>query len=283
MDQAPATENVTAKRLGVRAQKSTGKLPLGDRSSRPNGMSERLIAITSLTMPAPDDASSPADQGPVQGLKNMKASRSSRDDRTPVPEKRRQKLPAIASRRPCRSSVRRSTPEESDAEDTTHSSDQAVGQDALGERIHETKKSYQDFGFSVNLVFREEFFDFDPHGVSLGKPAAQTTLNEKILARLKARVKEIKEHFLRLTQGEGSAEEINLPRRLLLRKSIHPGLNNPEIISKTIYRQRKSCKDEMNLCDFEMYSSLIILRANNRQAVRSCCALYVRRADLLLV
>ncbi|KAK0922429.1 hypothetical protein LTR29_018256, partial [Friedmanniomyces endolithicus] len=32
----------------------------------------------------------------------------------------------------------------------------------------------------------------------------------------------------------------------------------------TIYQQRKGCRDVVNLCDFEMYLCMIVLRATNR-------------------
>lgn len=272
--QASATKRVTAKRVRGREHESKGKLPTRNMSGGPGNMSRCRAEIASSTPPAAEQESPPADRESAPGQEgNMTPSQLPQDGLTPALENKRQKNHTRTTRRHYGSSTRIPTPE-SNAEDTTPTDGQVVGQDALSKRIDATNKSYQDFGFKINLVFRAEFLDFDPCGVSLGKLATQTTLNEHTFARLKARVMEVKSYVLRLVQDERSAAEVNLPRRLLLRKSIHPGHSSPEAVSDTIYRQRKGCKDEMNLCDFEMYSGLIILRAVNRQAVCLHC-LYI--------
>ncbi|KAK1807804.1 hypothetical protein LTR12_017842 [Friedmanniomyces endolithicus] len=127
-----------------------------------------------------------------------------------------------------------------------------------------TRESYGEFGFDIDLVFRHEFPDFEPCGISLAKPTKLTTLSEGTVVKLKLRVDGIKDHLRRFTQEGRMDEEGNLVRCLSKRKDIHSGHSDPIAVSMTIYQQRKGCRDVVNLCDFEMYSCMIVLRATNR-------------------
>ena len=131
-----------------------------------------------------------------------------------------------------------------------------------------TRESYWEFGFDIDLVFGHEFPDFEPCGISLAKSAKLTTLTEGTVAKLKLRADVITDHLGRFTQDEGMDQEVNLLRCLLKRKDIHPGHSDPLAVSTTIYQQRKGCRDMINLCDFEMYSCMIVLRATDRPGVR---------------
>lgn len=149
-------------------------------------------------------------------------------------------------------------------------------QDPLTKRIHLTQQSYTDFVFDIELVFRNEFPDFERYGISLAKSARLTTLNEGNVAKLEVRTKAIKEHLRRFADEERMDHEVNLVRSLLKRKELHPGYIDPVAVSVTIYQQRKNCKNIINLHDFEMYSSMIILRATNRQGVGLPCQIKLR-------
>ncbi len=104
--------------------------------------------------------------------------------------------------------------------------------------------------------------------VSLAKPTKLTTLSEGTVVKLKLRADGIKDHLRRFTQEGRMDQEVNLVRCLSKRKDIHPEHSDPIAVSMTIYQQRKGCRDVVNLCDFEMYSCMIVLRATNRPGVR---------------
>ncbi|KAK0871028.1 hypothetical protein LTS16_026887 [Friedmanniomyces endolithicus] len=127
-----------------------------------------------------------------------------------------------------------------------------------------TRESYGEFGLDIDLVFRREFPDFEPCGISLAKSAKLTTLSEGTDVKLKLRADGIKDHLMRFTQQGRMDQEVNLVRCLSKTKDIHPGHGDPIAVSMTIYQQRKGWRAVVNLCDFEMYSCMIVLRATNR-------------------
>ncbi|KAK4994803.1 hypothetical protein LTR66_005244 [Elasticomyces elasticus] len=181
----------------------------------------------------------------------------------PGPRQRRKKVESTKCTQQL--SERTSTAEERGDGGSLSSNEDGVVQDPLIRRMQLTRESYEEFGFDIDLVFRHEFPDFEPCGISLAKSAKLTTLSEGTVAKLKLRADAIKDHLRRFMQEECMDQEVNLLRSLLMRKDIHPGHSDPIIVSTTIYQQRKGCRDVVNLCDFEMYSCMIVLRATNRQ------------------
>nr|OQO16788.1 hypothetical protein B0A51_18955 [Rachicladosporium sp. CCFEE 5018] len=154
--------------------------------------------------------------------------------------------------------------EEREEGNSLSSSENGVVQDPLTRRMQLTRESYRKFGFDIELVFRHDFPDFESCGISLAKSATLTTLSEVTVSKLELRADAIKDHLRRFTQEDRMDEEVNLVRCLLKRKNIHPGHNHPIAVSTTIYQQRKGCRDVVNLCDFEIYSCMIVLRATDR-------------------
>lgn len=173
-----------------------------------------------------------------------------------------------------------SAAEECDEGTSLSSSEDGIVRDALRKRKQFTRDSYEKFGLNSDLVFGYEFSDFEPCGISLGKSAKLTTLNEKTTEKLRERADEITGYLRRFTEEEGMDQEVNLLRCLLKRKDIHPGLDDLIAISTTVYQQRKGCRDIVNLSDFETYSCMIILRATSEHRVRlSHRLLHKRLAD----
>ncbi|KAK4980949.1 hypothetical protein LTR28_011348 [Elasticomyces elasticus] len=180
----------------------------------------------------------------------------------PGPRRRRKKVES--TKRTQQLSERTSTAEEREEGGSLSSNEDGIVQDPLIRRMQLTRESYREFGFDIDLVFRHEFPDFEPCGISLAKSAKLTALSEGTVAKLKLRADAIKDHLRCFTQEERMDQEVNLLRCLLKRKDIHPGHSDPIAVSTTIYQQRKGCRDMLNLYDFEMYSCMIVLRATNR-------------------
>jgi len=214
-----------------------------------------------------DEAPSPdARVAPRQKATGITRSTQQGPQVAPGPGRRREKVES--RKRTQRPSERTSTTEEREDGDSSSSSEDGIVQDPLIGRMQLTRQSYQEFGFDMDLVFRHEFPDFEPCGISLAKSAKLTTLSGGTVAKLKLRADAIKDHLRRFTQEGRTDQEVNLLRCLLKRKDIHPGHSDPIAVSTTIYQQRKGCRDVVNLCDFEMYSCMIVLRATNRAGVR---------------
>ncbi|KAK4991372.1 hypothetical protein LTR66_006566 [Elasticomyces elasticus] len=184
----------------------------------------------------------------------------------PGPRRRRKKVES--TKRTQQLSEITSTAEEREEGGSLSSNEDGIVQDPLIRRMQLTRESYREFGFDIDLVFRHEFPDFEPCGISLAKSAKLTALSEGTVAKLKLRADAIKDHLRCFTQEERMDQEVNLLRCLLKRKDIHPGHSDPIAVSTTIYQQRKGCRDMLNLYDFEMYSCMIVLRATNRPGVR---------------
>ncbi|KAK1034361.1 hypothetical protein LTR74_018902, partial [Friedmanniomyces endolithicus] len=108
-----------------------------------------------------------------------------------------------------------------------------------------TRESYWEFGFDIDLVFGHEFPDFEPCGISLAKSAKLTTLTEGTVAKLKLRADVITDHLRRFTQDEGMDQERST-------RSLNDNIPAKEGLPGLI-----------NLCDFEMYSCMTVLRATN--------------------
>ncbi|KAL2349858.1 hypothetical protein BJ546DRAFT_1070781 [Cryomyces antarcticus] len=212
-----------------------------------------------------DEASSP-DAHIVPRQKVTGISRPTQQDPRAAPGPRRRRKKGGSTKRTQQLSERTSTAEEREEGSSSSSSEDGIVQDPLIRRMQLTRESYGEFGFDIDLVFRHEFPDFEPCGISLAKSAKLTTLSEVTVTKLKLRADAIKDHLRRFTQEERMDQEVNLLRCLLKRKDIHPGHSDPIAVSTTIYQQRKGCKDVVNLCDFEMYSCMIVLRATNRAA-----------------
>ncbi|KAK1040446.1 hypothetical protein LTR74_018689, partial [Friedmanniomyces endolithicus] len=191
-------------------------------------------------------------------------SRSTQQGSRAAPNPRRRRRRAGSPKRTQELSERTSTAEERDEGSSSSSSEDGIVQDPLIRRMQLTRESYQEFGFDIDLVFRHEFSDLEPCGISLAKSAKLTTLSGETVVKLKLRVDGIKDHLRRFTQQGRMDQEVNLVRCLSTRKDIHPGHGDPIAVSMTIYQQRKGCRDVVNLCDFEMYSCMIVLRATNR-------------------
>jgi len=213
-----------------------------------------------------DEASS-SDTQTAPGQKATGISRSTQQDRRTAPRPRRRKQQGGSTKRTPRVAEGSRTTEEHDECTSPSLSDDGIGQDPLIRRMQLTRESYWEFGFDIDLVFGHEFPDFEPCGISLAKSAKLTTLTEGTVAKLKLRADVITDHLRRFTQDEGMDQEVNLLRCLLKRKDIHPGHSDPLAVSTTIYQQRKGCRDMINLCDFEMYSCMTVLRATNRPGV----------------
>ncbi|KAK5000274.1 hypothetical protein LTR66_000845 [Elasticomyces elasticus] len=211
-----------------------------------------------------DEASSP-DAHIVPRQKATGTSRSTQQDPRAAQGPRRRRKKGGSTKRTQELSERTSTAEEREEGSSSSSSEDGIVQDPLIRRMQLTRESYEEFGFDIDLVFCHEFPDFEPCGVSLAKSAKLTTLSEGTVAKLKLRVDAIKDHLKCFTQEDHTDQEVNLLRRLSKRKDIHPGHSDPITVSTTIYQQRKGCRDVVNLCDFEMYSCMIVLRATNRQ------------------
>ncbi|KAK1052423.1 hypothetical protein LTR74_016520 [Friedmanniomyces endolithicus] len=191
-------------------------------------------------------------------------SRSTQQGPRAAPNPTRRRRRAGPPKRTQQLSERTSTAEEREEGSSSSSSEDGIVQDPLIKRMQLTRESYGEFGFDIDLVFRHEFPDFEPRGISLAKSAKLTTLSEGTVAKLKLRADAIKNHLGRFTQEERMDQEVNLLRCLLKRKDIHPGHSDPIAVSTKIYQQRKGCRDVVNLCDFEMYSCMIVMRATNR-------------------
>ncbi|KAK0954187.1 hypothetical protein LTR91_023431 [Friedmanniomyces endolithicus] len=191
-------------------------------------------------------------------------SRSTQQGSRAAPNPRRRRRRAGSPKRTQQLSERTSTAEEREEGSSSSASENGIVQDPLIRRMQLTRESYQEFGFDIDLVFRHEFPDFEPCGISLAKSAKLTTLSEGTVVKLKLRADGIKDHLTRFTQQGRMNQEVNLVRCLSKRKDIHPGHGDPIAVSMTIYQQRKGCRDVVNLCDFEMYSCMIVLRATNR-------------------
>ncbi|KAK0889916.1 hypothetical protein LTR57_025260 [Friedmanniomyces endolithicus] len=191
-------------------------------------------------------------------------SRSSQQGSLAAPNPSRRRRRAGSPKRTQQLSERTSTAEEREEGSSSSASENGIVQDPLIRRMQLTRESYGEFGFDIDLVFRHEFPDFEPCGISLAKSAKLTTLSEGTVVKLKLRADGIKDHLTRFTQQGRMDQEVNLVRCLSKRKDIHPGHGDPIAVSMTIYQQRKGCGDVVNLCDFEMYSCMIVLRATNR-------------------
>ncbi|KAK4983151.1 hypothetical protein LTR50_007390 [Elasticomyces elasticus] len=211
-----------------------------------------------------DEAPSP-DAYIVPRQKATGISRSTQQGPRAAQGPRRRRKKGGSTKRTQQLSERISTAEEREEGSSSLSSEDGIVQDPLIRRMQLTRESYGHFGFDIDLVFRHEFPDFEPCGVSLAKSAKLTTLSEGTVAKLKLRADAIKDLLRRFTQEERMDQEVNLLRCLSKRKDIHPGQSDPIAVSTTIYQQRKGCRDVVNLCDFEMYSCMIVLRATNRQ------------------
>ncbi|KAK1813204.1 hypothetical protein LTR12_012393 [Friedmanniomyces endolithicus] len=195
-------------------------------------------------------------------------SRSTQQGPRAAPNPRRRRRRAGSPKRTQQLSERTSTAEEREEGSSPSSSEDGIVQDPLIKRMQLTRESYGEFGFDIDLVFRHEFPDFKPRGISLAKSAKLTTLRRGTVVKLKLRADGIKDHLRRFTQEGRMDQEVNLVRCLSKRKDIHPGHSDPIAVSMTIYQQRKGCRDVVNLCDFEMYSCKIVLRATNRPGGR---------------
>ncbi|KAK0889581.1 hypothetical protein LTS16_026463 [Friedmanniomyces endolithicus] len=191
-------------------------------------------------------------------------SRSTQQGSRAASNPRRRRRRAGSPKRTQELSERTSTAEERDEGSSSSASEDRIVQDPLIRRMQLTRESYGEFGFDIDLVFRHEFPDFEPCGISLAKSAKLTTLSGGTVVKLKLRVDGIKDHLRRFTQQGRMDQEVNLARCLSTRKDIHPGHGDPIAVSMTIYQQRKGCRDVVNLCDFEMYSCMIVLRATDR-------------------
>ncbi|KAK1051653.1 hypothetical protein LTR74_016749 [Friedmanniomyces endolithicus] len=191
-------------------------------------------------------------------------SRSTQQGPRAAPNPRRRRRRAGSPKRTQQLSERTSTAEEGEEGISSSSSEDGIVQDPLIRRMQLTQESYREFGFDIDLVFRHEFPDFEPCGISLAKSAKLTTLSEGTVVKLEFRADGIKDHLRRFTQEGRMDQEVNLVRCLSKRKDIHPGHSDPIAVSMMIYQQRKGCRDVVNLCDFEMYSCMIVLRATNR-------------------
>ncbi|KAK1086441.1 hypothetical protein LTR48_003554, partial [Friedmanniomyces endolithicus] len=190
--------------------------------------------------------------------------RSTQQGPPAAPNPRRRRRRAGSPKRTQQLSERTSTAEKREEGSSSSSSEDGIVQHPLMKRMQLTRESYEEFGFDIDLVFRHAFPDFEPCGISLAKSAKLTTLSEGTVLKLKLRADGIKDHLWRFTQQGRMDEEVNLVRCLSKRKEIHPGHGDPIAVSMTIYQQRKGCRDVVNLCDFEMYSCMIVLRATNR-------------------
>nr|OQO26886.1 hypothetical protein B0A51_12175 [Rachicladosporium sp. CCFEE 5018] len=190
--------------------------------------------------------------------------RSTQQGPEAAPNSRRRKKRAGSPKCTQQLSERTSMAEEREEGSSLSSSETVVVQDPLTRRMQLTRESYREFGFDIDLVFRHEFPDFEPCGISLAKSAKLTTLSEVTFSKLELRADAIKDHLRRFTQEDRMDEEVNIVRCLLQRKDIHPGHSDPIAVSTTIYQQKKGCRDVVNLRDFEIYSCMIVLRATNR-------------------
>ncbi len=213
-----------------------------------------------------DEASS-TDTHTVPRQKATGISRSTQQGPRAAQKPRRRRKKGGSTKRTQKLAEGSTTAEERDECTSSSSSEDGIVQDPLIRRMQLTRESYWEFGFDIDLVFRHEFPDFEPCGISLAKSAKLTTLSEGMVAKLKLRADAIKDHLRRFTQEECMDQEVNLLRSLLKRKDIHPGHSDPIAVSTTIYQQRKGCRDVVNLCDFEMYSCMTVLRATNRPGV----------------
>lgn len=243
------------------------QIPTLDRltTCSPTGVSDHLSIQSRTAMideaPSPDAYDSPRRKTAEMNSPACQVPRGGRSSR-----RKREKLGS--ARRTGQLSEKTPNVEEREDNDSSPSNEDEVIQDALERRTQLTRESYGKFGLEINLVFRHEFLDFEPHGIALGKSAKLTTLNEGIVAKLSARADAIKDCLRRFTEGERMDQEVNFLRGLSKRKDIHPGYNDPATISTTIYQQRKGCRDIVNLHDFEMYSCMMILRATDQRGVR---------------
>ncbi|KAK1093572.1 hypothetical protein LTR48_002055 [Friedmanniomyces endolithicus] len=226
-----------------------------------------------------DEASS-SDNHTVPRQKATGISRSTQQGPRAAPKPRRRRKKGGSTKRTQKLAEGSTTAEERDECTSSSSSEDGIVQDPLIRRMQLTRESYWEFGFDIDLVFRHEFPDFEPCGISLAKSAKLTTLSEGMVAKLKLRADAIKDHLRRFTQEECMDQEVNLLRCLLKRKDIHPGHSDPIAVSTTIYQQRKGCRDVVNLCDFEMYSCMTVLRATNRPGYEALKQKIERRRSL---
>ncbi|KAK0771342.1 hypothetical protein LTR75_017685 [Friedmanniomyces endolithicus] len=210
-----------------------------------------------------DEASS-SDTHTVPRQKATGISQSTHQGPRAAPKPRRRRKQGGSTKRTQTLAEASTTAEERDECTSSSSGEDGIIQDPLIRRMQLTRESYWKFGFDIDLVFRHEFPDFEPCGISLAKSAKLTTLGQGMVAKLKLRAEAITDHLRRFTREEGMDQEVNVLRCLLKRKDIHPGHSSPIAVSTKVYQQRKGCRDMVNLYDFEMYSCMIVLRATNR-------------------
>ncbi|KAK4954083.1 hypothetical protein LTR66_013589 [Elasticomyces elasticus] len=232
-------------------------------SSGSTGVSDCVMLPSQPRTAMTDEASSP-DAHIVPRQKATGISRSTQQGPRGAPGPRRRRKKGGSTKRTQQLSERTSTAEEREEGSSSSSSEDGIVQEPLIRRMQLTRESYGQFGFDIDLAFRHEFPDFEPCGISLAKSAKLTTLSEGTVAKLKLRADAIKDHLKCFTQEDRMDQEVNLLRCLSKRRDIHPGHSDPIAVSTTIYQQRKGCGDVVNLCDFEMYSCMIVLRATNQ-------------------
>ncbi|KAK0247322.1 hypothetical protein LTS09_017543 [Friedmanniomyces endolithicus] len=234
-----------------------------DTSSGSTRVSDCIMLPSQSGTALTDETPSP-DAHIVPRRKATGISRSTQQGPRAAPNPRRRRRRAGSPERTQQLSERTSTAEEREEGSSSSSSEGGIVQDPLKKRMQLTRESYGEFAFDIDLEFRHEFPDFEPCGISLAKSAKLTTLSQGTVVKLKLRADGIKDHLRRFTQEGCMDQEVNLVRCLWKRKDIHPGHSDPIAVSMTIYQQRKGCRDMVNLCDFEMYSCMIVLRATNR-------------------
>ncbi|KAK6442752.1 hypothetical protein LTR95_000999 [Oleoguttula sp. CCFEE 5521] len=175
---------------------------------------------------SPDGTPSPdANIGPRQ--KSTGVARSTQQGPEAAPGPRRRRKRAGLPKHTPKGSGRTSTAEEREGGSSLSSSENGVVQDPLLSRIQLTRESYRKFGFDIDLLFRHEFPDFEPFGISPANSAKLTTLSEVTVSKLELRADAIKDHLRRFTLEDRMDEEVNLVRCILKSKTIHPGHNNP--------------------------------------------------------
>ncbi|KAK0767687.1 hypothetical protein LTR38_018265, partial [Friedmanniomyces endolithicus] len=153
-----------------------------------------------------DEASS-TDTHTVPRQKATGISRSTQQGPRAAQKPRRRRKKGGSTKRTQKLAEGSTTAEERDECTSSSSSEDGIVQDPLIRRMQLTRESYWEFGFDIDLVFRHEFPDFEPCGISLAKSAKLTTLSEGMVAKLKLRADAIKDHLRRFTQEECMDQE----------------------------------------------------------------------------
>ena len=132
------------------------------------------------------------------------------------------------------------------------------------------RRSYAKFGLSGQRIrFCYEPQTLDPTAINLNTNwKLRSRLNEPLVEKLLQSGSEIATFLPESDTKKANEKEIDLIQRLCNRNRTHAACNSLKEIVGALRREREVTKDELNLVEFEIYSTLIVMKHQNETEVR---------------